>query len=131
MTRISVLCLCLFVAASCATTFPGKVSQMSLSASALRKGAGIYLDAKCEKISLECPKGPGMADKCVPWVQCKDMRADIYATANAVQLLLDLALVTYSLSGEKDAGVIFGQAIKELGKLKAKIEQHNLLEVLR
>lgn len=125
-----------FGASGCASSFVGKVSQMSTGVASLRQVSREAFKWKCGAIADVCKseketKKYAALDDCPEWKSCDTLRVEIFWGASTTQMLLDTSLVVYSGGKPKDAEAIFKQASTAFDNLREKIAKHKLLEVLK
>jgi hypothetical protein len=126
MPRIVAIFLPVLLLTGCAKSLEGKIGQMHTAVTSARRAAREYLDDKCMAVAKKCAKGP--AEACDAWVKCRDLRRNVYRTASAVQLSLDLAASALAVGDERRAASLFSRAGQLFIVLQSMLQKHGLLK---
>lgn len=132
----ALLLLFLLLPSGCAPGFVGKVSQISTSVASLRQVSREAYKWKCGRLVDTCKaeqatKGYKTLDDCPAWKACDTQRAEVFAGASSVQMLLDTSMVIYEMGKPTDAESLFKQAVAVFENLKDKITKYKLLEAIQ
>lgn len=127
MNRLATLLLALLLC-SCATSTLGKIGQIQAGVTGVRKQVTTVLDDRCMAASLKCPKGE--LETCKGWTDCRDLRRALYASADGIQIQLDMATSFAAAGDDKKALTYFNAACKSLEELEASLRKYGILELI-
>ena len=108
---------------------PKAVTASSKAVKGLRQGITVEMDDRCGAAAKACPKTTTDAklEDCKKYVECRDLRRDLYRATNGFQIAAHTVLGLYELGKKEEAQALWIKLGFKLLKLKELLAKHKVL----